>query len=151
MSKYAEIAETKQLMQIWWPGRSWGFLKCIRQSLSSRSHLKAEGVHSGTEHWGDLLAFTGHAEQLHGLHFWEKYAGDSREAQWFHLHHIWQQFQEWPCRVFLRAVWTGKRMCSLPCFSGCQFTLKSPNNLCPLVSQYGQCYIILTSSLSINS
>lgn len=45
VSRYSETAETKQLMQIWWPGRIWGFLKCIRQSLSSRSHLKAEGVH----------------------------------------------------------------------------------------------------------
>lgn len=65
---------------------------------------------------------------------------------------IWKQpFQEWLCTVFLRAIWTGKGMCSLPCFWGCQFTLKSPNILSPLVSQYEQCHIIPTSSFSFNS
>ena len=36
---------------------------------------------------------------------------DSREARWFHLHHIQQYpFRGWPCRVLLlRAVWTRKR------------------------------------------
>lgn len=70
------IAETRQLKKIWWQQSSWGYLRGDRQSHSSRSHLKS---------------FTGHAEQLHWLHFPEKCVGDSREAECFHLHHIWQQ------------------------------------------------------------
>lgn len=114
------IAETRQFVKIQWPQSSWGCLWHGRQSHSSQSHYKAKGVHSGTGHQGDVSAFTGHAEQLHWLHFQEKCAGDGREAQWFHLHHIWQQsFRGWPGRVFLLwAVWTGKGICSLPCFLG---------------------------------